>query len=385
MALRDPKIAIVDYGLGNLFSIERACQHAGMKVTLTGRGADLQAAEAVLLPGVGAFADAMEALRERQLIQPLKDLAGDGKPLIGICLGLQLMMSESHEFGVHAGLGLIEGTVERLPGDETARPGAKRLKVPQVGWNRIQRLTPEEWDGSILAGLEAALKASDALEDLTGQMKGVIDSARSGDATQRAEFGTQLKELAQQLEKLVNDASYQGLNLLNSTASKLSVRFSDKATSKLDIDGVDFNSSAYFLNTAGGAVGATLISTAEGVTSGVLGFDTQMLSAYNFDNALALASFNARADVAIARLDETISNLQSKAATLATNVAILQVRSDFTAEYIGVLESGAGKLTVADLNEEGVNLLALQTRQQLGIQALSFAGQAEQSILGLFR
>ncbi len=183
----------------------------------------------------------------------------------------------------------------------------------------------------------------------------------------------------------MNDASYQGLNLLNSTASKLSVRFSDKATSKLDIDGVDFNSSAYFLNTAGGAVGATLISTAEGVTSGVLGFDTQMLSAYNFDNALALASFNARADVAIARLDETISNLQSKAATLATNVAILQVRSDFTAEYIGVLESGAGKLTVADLNEEGVNLLALQTRQQLGIQALSFAGQAEQSILGLFR
>ena len=236
-----------------------------------------------------------------------------------------------------------------------------------------------------ISALEAALKASDALEDLTGQMKGVIDSARSGDATQRAEFGTQLKELAQQLEKLVNDASYQGLNLLNSTASKLSVRFSDKATSKLDIDGVDFNSSAYFLNTAGGAVGATLISTAEGVTSGVLGFDTQMLSAYNFDNALALASFNARADVAIARLDETISNLQSKAATLATNVAILQVRSDFTAEYIGVLESGAGKLTVADLNEEGVNLLALQTRQQLGIQALSFAGQAEQSILGLFR
>ena len=154
MAPRNPKIAIVDYGLGNLFSIERACQHAGMKATLTGRGADLQAAEAVLLPGVGAFADAMEALRERQLIQPLKDLAGDGKPLIGICLGLQLMMSESHEFGVHAGLGLIEGTVERLPEDGMARPGAKRLKIPQVGWNRIQGLTPGEWDGSILAGLE---------------------------------------------------------------------------------------------------------------------------------------------------------------------------------------------------------------------------------------
>ena len=235
-----------------------------------------------------------------------------------------------------------------------------------------------------ISALETALKAADALEDLTGQMKGVVDSARSGDSTQRAEFATQLKELALQLEKLVNDASYQGLNLLNSTASKLSVRFSDKATSKLDVDGVDFQASAYFLNTAGGAVAATSISIIGGVVSGVLGFDA-LLSAYNFDDASALASFNARADVAISRLDETISNLQSKAATLATNVAILQVRSDFTAEYIGVLESGAGKLTVADLNEEGVNLLALQTRQQLGIQALSFAGQAEQSILGLFR
>ncbi len=148
MAHQDPKIAIVDYGLGNLYSIERACRHAGLSVTLTDRGADLEAAEAVLLPGVGAFADAMEALRERQLIEPLKDLAGDGKPLIGICLGLQLLMSESHEFGVHAGLGLIEGTVERLPGDGT------RQKVPQVGWNRIQRSMPGEWDGSILAGLE---------------------------------------------------------------------------------------------------------------------------------------------------------------------------------------------------------------------------------------
>ncbi|MCP5372634.1 MAG: flagellin [Hyphomicrobiales bacterium] len=231
--------------------------------------------------------------------------------------------------------------------------------------------------------LETALQAADAIESLTEQLKGIIDSARSGSTSQRAEFAKQLREVAKQIEKLVNDATYQGLNLLNSTSSKLSVRFSDKTDSKLDVDGVDFQSSAYFLDSAGAAIGAPAVST-DAVVSGALGFDTT-LSAYNFDDAVELASFNARADVAVTRIEKTIGNLQAKAASLANNVAILQVRSDFTQEYVNVLDSGAGKLTVADLNEEGANLLALQTRQQLGIQALAFAGQSEQSILGLFR
>ena len=98
-----------------------------------------------------------------------------------------------------------------------------------------------------------------------------------------------------------------------------------------------------------------------------------------------LASFNSMADRALTSLDKTISNLRSKASAIASNVAILSVRLNFTSEYVDTLESGASKLTVADLNEEGANLLALQTRQQLGIQSLSFAGQSEQSILGLFR
>jgi len=235
-----------------------------------------------------------------------------------------------------------------------------------------------------ISTLNAALTAADSLEDLTKQMKGVIDSARSGDTTQRNEFGKQLKELAVQLEKLVADATYQGLNLLNSTASKLSVRFSDKADAKLEVDGVDFNASTFFLTSAGAAGGEALVTNVGNVLSGTLGFGL-LLSAYSFDEATDLASFNAAADRAIARLDETISNVQSKAASLANNVSILQIRSDFTKEYVDVLETGAGKLVNADLNEEGANLLALQTRQQLGIQALSFAGQAEQSILGLFR
>ncbi len=232
-----------------------------------------------------------------------------------------------------------------------------------------------------VSSLTTALESANAMEDLTNQMKGIIDSARSGDKDQRKEYGGQLKELANQLQKLVNDSTYQGLNLLNSTASTLNVRFSEKADSKLAIVGNDFNMSAFFLDSGG-----TALHTAAGDQSNVvtlLGFSLD-LSAYNFSLAGSLAIFNSKADIAIARLDKTISNLRSKAATLANNIAILQVRLDFTEEYVNVLDEGAGKLTLADLNEEGANLLALQTRQQLGIQSLAFAGQAEQGILGLF-
>jgi len=234
-----------------------------------------------------------------------------------------------------------------------------------------------------ISTLETALEAADAIEKLSQQLKGIVDSARSGSDSQRAEFQKQIHEVGKQIEKLVNDATYQGLNLLNSTSSKLSVRFSDKTDSKLEVDGVDFQSSAYFLDSAGAAIGAAVVST-DGIVTGALGFDLA-LSAYNLDDAAELASFNSLADVAVTRIEKTIGNLQAQAASLANNVAILQVRSDFTEEYVNVLETGAGKLTVADLNEEGANLLALQTRQQLGIQALAFAGQSEQSILGLFR
>jgi len=232
-----------------------------------------------------------------------------------------------------------------------------------------------------VSSLTTALESANAMEDLANQMKGIIDSARSGDKDQRKEYGGQLKELANQLQKLVNDSTYQGLNLLNSTASTLNVRFSEKADSKLAIVGNDFNMSAFFLDSGG-----TALHTAAGDQSNIvtlLGFSLD-LSAYNFSLAGSLAIFNSKADIAISRLDKTISNLRSKAATLANNIAILQVRLDFTEEYVNVLDEGAGKLTLADLNEEGANLLALQTRQQLGIQSLAFAGQAEQGILGLF-
>jgi flagellin-like hook-associated protein FlgL len=230
--------------------------------------------------------------------------------------------------------------------------------------------------------LETVIEATQAIEDLTQQIKGIVDAARSGSADDRKESSTQLKELVTQIQRLVDDSSYGGLNLLNSSASTLSVRFSEKSDSKLDVNGVNLNVSKFFLNTAGAALGVEVTNATTIVDK--LGFSAA-LSAYAISQASVLAVFNSKADTVIKNLERTITNLRSKAATVGTNAAILNVRLDFTSKYVNVLQEGSDKLTLADLNEEGANLLALQTRQQLGIQALSFAGQAEQSVIGLFR
>ena len=104
---RPIKAAIVDHGLGNLFSVQQACRHVGMEASITPSVKDVLAADVVILPGVGAFADAMNTLHRLDLVKPLQDIAASGKILVGVCLGLQLLMTESHEFGVHKGLGIF--------------------------------------------------------------------------------------------------------------------------------------------------------------------------------------------------------------------------------------------------------------------------------------
>ncbi|MGE3189712.1 MAG: imidazole glycerol phosphate synthase subunit HisH [Vicinamibacterales bacterium] len=147
------RVAIVDYGLVNLFSVQAACGAAGMEGFVTSDRAAIAAADAVVLPGMGAFGDAMDALRRLDLVAPILDVAAAGTPLFGVCLGLQLLMTESFEFGRHRGLGLIEGTVEPLrEGVEDGR----RLKVPHIGWNQLQ--PPGDvaaWAGSPLGALPA--------------------------------------------------------------------------------------------------------------------------------------------------------------------------------------------------------------------------------------
>lgn len=151
-----PRVAIVDYSLGNLFSVKHACDHVGLHAWITSDKHDLEQADAVILPGVGAFGDAMECLRRLDLVRPLQDISQSDRLLVGICLGQQLLMSESYEFGRHQGLGIIEGDVVRL---ENPTSLAGPLKVPQVGWNRIHPKQPgtdahghvTAWQGTPLA------------------------------------------------------------------------------------------------------------------------------------------------------------------------------------------------------------------------------------------
>jgi glutamine amidotransferase len=151
------RISIVDYSLGNLESIRLAFAHVGVEATVTGDPRELRDARALILPGVGAFGDAMKALEQRGLIDVLHEFAASGRPLVGICLGMQLLLSGSEEFGDHAGLGLIPGRVRRFPSPERDSEGriGTGAKVPQVGWNRVEPPSdrPAPWKGSPLEGI----------------------------------------------------------------------------------------------------------------------------------------------------------------------------------------------------------------------------------------
>ena len=132
-------IAIVDYGVGNLFSLASSVKSLGLEVTVTRDAADLRAADHILLPGVGAFADAMDKLTATGLVPVLKEETRH-TPLLGICLGMQLLFDKSYEFGEHEGLGLIPGQVCPLAPDLTD----PALKVPHIGWNALDITRPDD-------------------------------------------------------------------------------------------------------------------------------------------------------------------------------------------------------------------------------------------------
>ncbi len=150
-----PHIAILDYGMGNLFSVLNACEKFGMEGKITSSREDVQNADAVILPGVGAFGDAMETLEKRGLTGLLKEVATSGKLLVGICLGMQILMTESFEFGHHLGLGLIRGKVVRF--EKPVGPAGHILKVPEVQWNQIRIRAHnggDPWSETMLAGVK---------------------------------------------------------------------------------------------------------------------------------------------------------------------------------------------------------------------------------------
>lgn len=143
-------VAVVDYGAGNLRNVCKALEHVGATVALTSDPRELKRADRIVLPGVGAFADCLQGLQSRGLFEPLRNLALAGKPLLGICVGMQLLMSVGEEMGEWPGLDLIPGRVTRFRFDHPG-PSAQRLKVPHIGWNQI---IPKQ-DHPLIAGVAA--------------------------------------------------------------------------------------------------------------------------------------------------------------------------------------------------------------------------------------
>jgi flagellin len=217
-------------------------------------------------------------------------------------------------------------------------------------------------------GISSVTTATQAIQSAISvlqQLQGILNSAKTQSAAQRASASTQFNSLAVQLNHLVNDASYQGLNLVNSTASTLSLQFSISSTSTLKINGVNLLASK--LITAAGVAASKVASKLVTVGFSKVSNKTSLFDAAF--NAVQTAVFKAQAD----------------AQSLGGNVSFLQTRLSFTAQYISTLQGGSDKLVVADVNEESTNLVTLQTRQNLAIQSLSIATQSEQAVLRLFR
>jgi glutamine amidotransferase len=130
--MMNPKIVIIDYGMGNLRNVQKGFEWVGFEARVTRNKKEIEKASAIVLPGVGAFKDCMENLEKFGLIEPLLRSIEKGKPYLGICLGLQILFSESEEFGYQKGLGLIRGKVVKFKPDQ-------EHKVPHMGWNAIEK------------------------------------------------------------------------------------------------------------------------------------------------------------------------------------------------------------------------------------------------------
>jgi imidazole glycerol-phosphate synthase subunit HisH len=146
-----PAVTVVDYGVGNLLSVARALEHCGASVSLASSAGEVESARLLLLPGVGAFGDGIGELRARGLDRPVVAFARSGRPLLGICLGMQFLLEASDEFGEHAGLGLVPGRVRAIPATGT---DGRAHKIPHIGWSGLQ-IPPERggWNGTLLEGI----------------------------------------------------------------------------------------------------------------------------------------------------------------------------------------------------------------------------------------
>ena len=254
---------------------------------------------------------------------------------------------------------LISRTQNRLSsGLKVASPiDNARIFFEAKGLNDRSSDFSEKKDGidQGISSLSAALESVEAVDSLVNQLKGLANQAKSASTSELLSIQTQFNDLLDQVDNLTADSTYQGLNLVNGTGESLDVEFSNLTTSVINIASVD-------------------------LTTGTLGLDITSVVALTVASTLTT-----KLDDAITELDAALDTLRANGAELGSNVALLQTRLDFTEKYVNILEEGSAKLTLANITEEGANLVALQTRQQLGFSALAFAGQSEQSVLALFR
>ena len=229
-----------------------------------------------------------------------------------------------------------------------------------------------------ISSLKAAVNGTSIADSILKQMKGIIGSVRTADSATRATLTSQFNDLSAQLTSAEGDSSYQGLNLVNNSTASLTVYFNQGTGAALKVNAQNLNTSVLLTNMGANAASVAL---------------TVLLAAGNV-NATVAAGFSVLSDSTsaasvldslTAQIDTGVNTIRASAARLGGNVTFLQTRLDFTNNYINTMTEGSGKLTLADLNEEGANLVALQTRQQIGVQSLSIAGQQQQAILSLLR
>ena len=145
-------VHVVDYGIGNLYSVARAIEKVGGEPRLTSDTIEIANADRLILPGVGSFRDGMSGLTAAGLGDAVRTFASSGRPLLGICLGMQMLATESTEYGVHQGLGILPGRVEAIPSNS---PDGQQNKVPFIGWASLASSRPSKFSGTILNGLAA--------------------------------------------------------------------------------------------------------------------------------------------------------------------------------------------------------------------------------------
>lgn len=254
-----------------------------------------------------------------------------------------------------------------------------------------------------ISAINAFLDGVQAIENLLNQLKGVSDATRSQSQVERRAATLQFKEIGKQIHNLIEDTKYNGIDLLARTTSTLIVKFGTRTTSKLQVGGLNLNVTAF--NSVNASVLADQIDKAIFTNVPFDSFGNFYISKF-VDNGEAVANYNnfvasnslfgagfttlganntnyARIDKLITILDKGIQRIRSQAAYLGNNVAILNVRLKFTNQYVNELTTGSDKITLADLNEEGANLVSLQTRQQLGLQSLKISTDNQKAILNL--